>query len=1092
MTDKRLGVVSGVETIRVLAGTVGVADFTVNSLARRTGVSRETVDTVLRRHPRAFRRLDPVVRGRRRPQVRWQLRPEAIEEVVTEVGRFQGVQVENLGAASAPEPDLIEASLTMAADSVSRALVNEPEVALPLLASAKSALLSAGFGPSFSYLPDEDSPETNANRVRVRAINAVADVRHAEIADDPERIQTAYTMALPLVREARSCMSDEEWLPLATHIEAAEDIAMTVRDLTFHFRSTDLISLLGRNLYVDPDIFLRERIRNAHDSIVRRELVTAERNETDIPPPVIRVVVDREAETIEISDNGCGLTYEEIAGYLSTIGQTANSDELRRQIQAVDRTRTVDLIGQFGVGLLSAFIVADQVTMITKAPGHQAFRWESLGGEYQLNSAERREIGTSVTLHLRSEHHRYLDTARVRSIIRTYADFLGIPVFLNDETAAANAVTPPWNRSYSSDRERRWAYYEFWEEKFTHEISLHTFAVDSAFEWDDVNRPDGKGHGRVQGVLAITDRHGLDANARGTVELYIKRMFIGDGGSDVLPPWARFVQGVLECDELTPNAARDNVVRNAALAAMQRTLGWLVVRELTDLSERDHQRFVDIMRWHSYDLLAMSAREDYEEFYRALADLVPLDSDQGPITVAEYLRDAPRRSDGSQLIYYIAEPGSANQYFLLARARGIRVFDCAEPFAERFVKRYAETWPERVQLHRLDMAGSETIFEPLTEAEREAFAELEAAYSLIVPDMRCVVVVSRFRPVEMPAVLTKARERQSRRELDELATDPRIPASYRDLLKRFRSEQREPVTLHLNADNPTVQKLAARGNLHDQVSRQVLVSLYDNALMLQAGTLRLEDVQAMFVQRDQEIELMLSLAAERDRYERDLHAYHVEVGELLHTAQAEIPRLDPYVSCFVAMPLDDDRATGIYQAVRAVLEDHPYFWRVVRADDTAEQPGVWPNLKTKLLQTHCYIAILTGSLNPNVLIETGRMEALQRPLLLLRDAAAAELPANLSGLPYEELRTSGNDLIDEVRNAIVRQDNLRNLHGSRYLSEIALMRYANLDSEVSRKISRLFPTWDEFIQADTEEVARQLGVNRLTVLIAKASLEEVQ
>jgi len=248
----------------------------------------------------------------------------------------------------------------------------------------------------------------------------------------------------------------------------------------------------------------------------------------------------------------------------------------------------------------------------------------------------------------------------------------------------------------------------------------------------------------------------------------------------------------------------------------------------------------------------------------------------------------------------------------------------------------------------------------------------------------------------------------------------------------------------------------------------------------------------MFVQYNQVIELMLSLAAERAAFESDLHASRVEVEELLRSAQGDTTSLDPYVSCFVAMPFNDERGAAIYQAVRAVLEDHPYFWRVVRADDTVEQPGLWPNLKTKLLRAHCYIAILTGTLNPNVMIETGRMEALQRPLLLLRDTAAAELPANLKGLLYEELRTSGADLTGEVREAIVRQDRLRQLQGSRYLSETALKRYAFLEGEVSRKISRLFPTWEQFIQADADHVARQTGANRVTIQAAQTSLKEAE
>jgi HSP90 family molecular chaperone len=866
---------------------------------------------------------------------------------------------------------------------------------------------------------------------------------------------------------------------------------MTAEERTFQVHTEGLVQLLAQNLYADPDIFLREIIQNACDSIHRRSVLAAGHGETDLPSPQIRVVANREQKTIEISDNGCGLTRQEIDQYLSTIGRSG-TDELRRRIQEADRSRAAELIGQFAMGMLSAFIVADRVSLVTRAADHQALRWQSRGGEsYEVGPSERQQVGTTVTLHVRSEHIRYLETARLRAIIRTYADFLGMPVYLNDEADPANAVTAPWHRSYPSERERHRAYYEFWENKFLSETSLHVFAVDAGFDWDDVSQPDGEGHGRVQGVLAITDRHTPDVNVRGTVDIYIKRMFISAGNRDVLPPWAKFLQGALECDELTPNAARDNVIRNAALAAVQQTLSDLIVRELTELSQRDHQRFIDIMRWHSYHLLAMSVVEEYEEFFRAVADLMPLESDQGPITVAEYLRTAPPRSDGSRLIYYITERGSANQYFLLAGARSMRVFNCAEPFSERFLKRYAEIWPERAHLHRLDVAGSETIFEPLTEAEREAFADLQAAYSLIFPDLRCVAEVSRFRPVEVPAVLTETRDGRSRREMEQISTDLAMPGYVRDILKGFLSEEREPLTLHLNANNPTIQKLATRGNLRDNVSRQALVSLYNNALMLLARALRVEDVQAMFVQYNQVIELMLSLDAERGGFERDLYARQIEVDEL-HGPPGAATRLDPYVSCFVAMPFSDDRATSVYQAVRAVLEDQPYFWRVVRADNTVEQPELWSNLRTKLLRAHCYIAILTGNINPGMMLQLGQLEALQRPLLLLRDASVVEPPVELNSLLCEQISASGSDLVDEVREAIARQDRLQHLQGDKYLSEAALKRHGFLEGEVSREISRIFPTWDQFIQADDKSAARQLGIRRSIVQALQASLAEAE
>jgi molecular chaperone HtpG len=223
----------------------------------------------------------------------------------------------------------------------------------------------------------------------------------------------------------------------------------------------------------------------------------------------------------------------------------------------------------------------------------------------------------------------------LRSIIRTYADFIGLPIYVADDAEPANAVNAPWHRTYLTTRERDRAYYEFWERKFLKESSLHVFAVDESFDWEDVSQHGGRGHGKVRGVLAITDRHVPDVNVRGTVDVYVHRMFIGAANREVLPPWGRFLQGVVECNELTPNAARDNVVRNAALTAVQQALAWLVVRELTELSRANRQRFIEIMRWHSYHVLAMAVQKEHEEFFRAVADLMPLDSDQGPVTVAE-------------------------------------------------------------------------------------------------------------------------------------------------------------------------------------------------------------------------------------------------------------------------------------------------------------------------------------------------------------------------------------------------------------------------------------------------------------------------
>lgn len=215
--------IAGVETLRVLAGSVGVASFTVNSLARRTGVSRDTVDTVLRRHRGVFERLDPIPGpGRGRPQVRWQLRAEAVDQVVAEVNRLQSViEIQDLGPDNTIDADVVEASLALAADAVLRAPVGDPRAAMSLVAAAKSSLLAAGYDFTGDEALSTGLPETDPRGNRARIISTVADLVEAEATGGLDRLDSIQAKALPLVTEARSSMSAEEWLPLANRVVSA-------------------------------------------------------------------------------------------------------------------------------------------------------------------------------------------------------------------------------------------------------------------------------------------------------------------------------------------------------------------------------------------------------------------------------------------------------------------------------------------------------------------------------------------------------------------------------------------------------------------------------------------------------------------------------------------------------------------------------------------------------------------------------------------------------------------------------------------------------------------------------------------------------
>jgi molecular chaperone HtpG len=851
-------------------------------------------------------------------------------------------------------------------------------------------------------------------------------------------------------------------------------------DLAEHeirFEIEGLISLLAQNLYADPEVFLREMIQNAHDSIVKRRELAAlgARGETagEVPAGLIRIEVDRAARTLSIVDNGAGLTREEIHKYLSTIGGSGTR-ELKKMLEERDKSRTIDLIGQFGIGILSAFIVAERVEITTRSAVEAALLWTNDGGKrYRVAPAEREAVGTSVVLHLRADHGRYLELDRLRGIVRRYADFIGIPIEVGGETA--NAVNAPWHRTYRTDAERRKAHYEYWEGRFKEETSLDILPLDEPVALPVSAGAGGRAEARVRGVLGITDRHVPDVNSRGTVEVYVARMFITSGSREVLPAWARFIQGVIECDALTPNAARDDVVKNETLEAVREALGRSILAWLTRLSKDEPKRFVEIMRWHSYHVLAMAVQEENEDFFRAVADLVPLSSDQGPLSIPGYLETAARVS-GRPVVHFITERGSVNQYYLLCAARGIRVFDASEPFAERFLERYAKVWPDRLRLSRLDLTGSEVIFEPLAEEdpEREKFRELEAAYAMIFPDMRCIAKVSRFKPNEMPAVLTESRDQKTRREMEEVAGNVVLPGFIRDLVKGFLDEKREPLSLHLNADNPTIQRLVKRGQLRDPVATDALRALYNNALMLLSRTITPDNVKAMFQQYNGVIDRMLGLADERVRLVGENVALKGELRAAV-AKQAGGQTLQRWVTCFVAMPFKPE-SQAVFEALREVLEDVPFLWQVTRADTAMHKASLWENVKTHMLRSNCFVADVSDP-NLNVYIEVGRMEALNRPLLLLKREGTPDLPADLRGHLYVGYGGEGEALVKRLREEIGRVKEFVAIQGEPFLSETVLRKCApDLSAEAVRKLADSFETCEEFLAVDAEGRAKRLGL----------------
>lgn len=840
-----------------------------------------------------------------------------------------------------------------------------------------------------------------------------------------------------------------------------------------------LITLLAQNLYADPDVFLREMIQNAHDSIRKREAVASERGEHDLPRGEIRIGTDRDAATLAITDNGAGLTEEEIHKYLSTIGRSGTR-ELKEQLAS--HAQALSLIGQFGIGLLSAFIVADKVVVETRSSAGGSFRWTSGGGRrYHVEPADREAVGTTVTLHLRPEHDRYLNHQNLGKIIRTYADFLGLPVYLGADTEPSNAVHAPWHRTFTTREEYLRICHEYWDRHFKDEHALDLLAVDEPVRYTDPRT--GKViEGRLRGVLGITDRHVPDVNTRGTVDVYVRRMFVSAGNREVLPGWARFIQGVLECDVFTPNAARDNIIHDDALRAARERLGTLLVEHLSEMSRKSPERFQDIMRWHAYHVLGMSVMPEHEPFFRAVADIVPLLSNLGPVTLPDYLRAATGGATGPRTVYYLEERGSTTQFYMLCSARGLRVIDASEPFAGSFLQRYQEIWPERIRLVRLDVSSSETIFETPGADEARPFSPLEAAFARIVVPLGAEPRLTRFKPVEVPAVLTENQNAAMRKQMEEIAGNVVLPTGIRSVLKGYLKERRDPLTLHINIDNETIRNLAARPNLHDTVSESAIISLHNNAFMLLARTISEDNLRRIFTSHNLVIDLLIRGEQERERLERE----RISLLERLRAAEKPEKPVEsersPVITCFVAMPFHE-RHDELYEALEKVLEDLPYLWDVGRADrNDRHDPQLWENIQKQMRRAHCFIAEVSDT-NPNVMIEIGRMEAFNRPVLFLRRKGASSSIADLGGRLYTEYESTGDKLVDELREKIHGSPFFAEQHGEHAITAAVFEREADVPAARVKAVMRAYRSCEALANAtDLDATAQRTGV-RLDTLV---------
>jgi molecular chaperone HtpG len=445
------------------------------------------------------------------------------------------------------------------------------------------------------------------------------------------------------------------------------DATTTRETLGFQAEVKQLLHLMVHSLYGNKEIFLRELVSNASDACdkLRFEAIADQalfENQHDLQ---IRVGFDAAARTITISDNGIGMSRQEVIDHIGTIAKSGTR-EFFEQL-ASDRARDANLIGQFGVGFYSAFIVADRVTLVTRRAGlgaEHAVRWESSGeGDYTVETVTKEARGTDVILHLRPEEDELLSGPRLRAIVRKYSDHITVPILMKKESwdAAAKTQVVTAEDEQVNQASALWA-------RSKSDITQEQYDEFYKHVAHDFEPPLAHVHAKVEGRLEYTVLFYIpqrapfdlwDRERRHGIKLYVRRVFIMDDAEDLMPPYLRFVRGIIDSSDLPLNVSREILqqsrdVQQIKAASTKRVLGLL-----EDLATSQPEKYATV--WKTFGRVLKEGIVDDISNRDRLARLLRFastkdDAEVQTVTLADYVG---RMKDGQDAIYYITADGFA-------------------------------------------------------------------------------------------------------------------------------------------------------------------------------------------------------------------------------------------------------------------------------------------------------------------------------------------------------------------------------------------------------------------------------------------------
>ncbi|WP_029095454.1 molecular chaperone HtpG [Budvicia aquatica] len=601
----------------------------------------------------------------------------------------------------------------------------------------------------------------------------------------------------------------------------------------FQSEVKQLLHLMIHSLYSNKEIFLRELISNASDASDKlrfRALSSPELYEGDGDLRV-RVSFDKDKRTLTLSDNGIGMTRDEVIDNLGTIAKSGTKAFL--ESMGSDQAKDSQLIGQFGVGFYSAFIVADKVTVRTRAagvPADEAVFWESAGeGEYTIAEINKADRGTDITLHLREGEDEFLDDWRVRSVISKYSDHIALPVEIQvteekegEEPSVTwekiNKAQALWTRNKSEINDDE--YNEFYKH-VSHDFS-------DPLAWS---------HNRVEGKQEYTSLLYIPSQApwdmwnrdhKHGLKLYVQRVFIMDDAEQFMPNYLRFVRGLIDSNDLPLNVSREILQDNRVTQSLRNACTKRVLQMLEKLAKGDAEKYQQF--WQQFGLVLKEGPAEDSGNQQTIANLLRFasthnDSDAQTVSLADYVS---RMQEGQEKIYYITADSYAaaknSPHLELFRKKGIEVLLLSDRIDEWMMSYLTEFDGKSFQ----SVSKADESLDKLADAETEEQKEAEKALEPFVERAKSFLgervkeVRLTHRLTDTPAVVTT--------DADDMTTQ---------MAKLFAAAgQKAPDVKYIFELNPEHALVKRAADITDEaVFGEWIELLLDQALLAEKGSL---------------------------------------------------------------------------------------------------------------------------------------------------------------------------------------------------------------------------------------------------------------